>query len=191
MQNLVKPNLHLKAINANATLVNLWSGNASLVLELSMGGAAHAERGAPASLMARIECSSSELEYTLRIFDKTATHAPETLWFSSQPPLLNAMNTSEPRDGVWLDKLGGQIEAREADLGCGGHQQTCGVHLHGIGDRGATIRAGARTLTLRALDSALVSIGPMDAVPTPLRAPDPSGGVHFGLVGNMWNTNYP
>jgi len=37
----------------------------------------------------------------------------------------------------------------------------------------------------------LVSIGPSDPVPTPLVKPDISEGVHFALVGNIWNTNYP
>ncbi len=28
-------------------------------------------------------------------------------------------------------------------------------------------------------------------MPTPLRAPNVAEGVHFALVGNLWNTNYP
>ena len=46
-------------------------------------------------------------------------------------------------------------------------------------------------LRLVSLDSALVSIGTPDPVPTPLTTPNPAGGVHFALVGNTWNTNYP
>ena len=36
-----------------------------------------------------------------------------------------------------------------------------------------------------------VSIGDANPLPTPLRVPEPSHGVHHALCGNMWNTNYP
>ena len=32
---------------------------------------------------------------------------------------------------------------------------------------------------------------PTNPLPTPLRVPEPSRGVHHALCGNMWNTNYP
>ena len=41
------------------------------------------------------------------------------------------------------------------------------------------------------LDSAVISIGSAIPVPTPLQPPDIRGGLHFALVGNLWNTNYP
>ena len=102
---------------------------------------------------------------------------------------------------VLLDKLGASVDAESADLGCNGTEPggrrrlTCGVHLHGVGDGGvqAVGSAGSQTGSLRMvpLDSALTSVGTASPLPTPLVKPDTSGGVHFALVGNMWNTNYP
>ena len=80
------------------------------------------------------------------------------------------------------------------------------MHLHGVGDGGVTVVSGggsgsganvsassaaAQTIGFVSVDSVLVSVGPADPFPTPLVAPDIAGGVHFALVGNIWNTNYP
>ena len=46
-------------------------------------------------------------------------------------------------------------------------------------------------MALKSLDSMLVSVGGPLPAPTPLTVPDPRGGVHFSLVDNTWNTNYP
>ena len=50
---------------------------------------------------------------------------------------------------------------------------------------------GRRSVTAVSHDSILASVGVPSGFPTPLRAPEASGGVHFALVGNIWNTNYP
>ena len=77
------------------------------------------------------------------------------------------------------------------------HKLTCGVHLHGVGSAGVSVALPATaTLTnasmrLLPIDSALVSVGAADPVPTPLRVPSLADGIHFALVGNLWNTNYP
>eukprot|EP01047_Picozoa_sp_COSAG01_P050265 COSAG01_NODE_5063_length_4518_cov_2.220923_5_plen_298_part_01 len=119
---------------------------------------------------------------------------------------------------VEMDKLGLAVDPMAVDLsgapGCDDPEQklTCGLHLHGVGPGGVTVRAAAPAVAgtagggaaatpspsaaaaavrLVSLDSALVSIGSPEPVPTPLVAPDVSGGVHFALVGNVWNTNYP
>ena len=76
---------------------------------------------------------------------------------------------------------------------------TCGAHLHAVDDDGATYKgsalsgslggaSSAGTLQLQSVDSMLVSVGAPPAVPTPLAVPDPLQGVHFALVGNIWNT---
>lgn len=54
-----------------------------------------------------------------------------------------------------------------------------------------TLGGNSSSMRLISWDSALVSIGGVDPVPTPLVVPDVTGGVHFALVGNIWNTNYP
>ena len=75
---------------------------------------------------------------------------------------------------------------------------TCGVHLHGVEAvrveaiaKANRVAPSAGGLTITPTDSALVSIGPASPLPTPLIAPNVSEGVHFALVGNIWNTNYP
>ena len=93
---------------------------------------------------------------------------------------------------TYLSKLGRMIDAEDADLNCSGHRLTCGVHLHGVDRNGVSVSTNDnRSVDLISLDSALVSVGSANPLPTPLVVPDPSGGVHFALVGNIWNTNYP
>ena len=92
-----------------------------MLLDLTLPAAAHAQRGAPSSLQALLECGSgtdagASINYTLRWFNKTATHAPETLWLSHTPPLLAA----SPPPAVTVDKLGFALAAADADLGCDG-----------------------------------------------------------------------
>jgi len=106
----------------------------------------------------------------------------------SHVPIVLAGNGSR----VTMDKMGLPLDAADADLGCNGmHHLACGVHLHGVGDGGVAAIGAAQTINMVSLDSALVSIGPASPVPTPMVVPDVRGGVHFALVGNIWNTNYP
>ena len=168
---------------------------ARVVIKLSFDTATHTERGAPA--MAEIEhvCEMNSFNSTLRWFNKTKSHAPETIWMSNIPLVLSA---SRSQDNVvpsmLLDKMGTRLNALDVDLGCDGmNHLTCGIHLHGVGDGGVLIldnEKGTET-TLVSLDSSLVSVGIASPVPTPLVVPDIHGGVHFPLVGNIWNTNYP
>ena len=176
------------------TLANVAAGD-RILLDLTMSAAAHTTRGAPSELQALLECPAQvaagpptagedEIRYTLRWYNKTATHAPETIWFSNVPVLTPATRTT-----VHLAKLGSAVDAEDADLGCDGHRRTCGVHLHGVGDGGATLRNGLGALQMTSFDGAMVSVGGTDPVPTPLVRPDPAKGLHFPLVGNIWNTN--
>lgn len=141
-ENLVKPNLKLPAINSNATLTSAVKSNheEQIVLELAFSKQAHDERGAPASAQATLRCDAAKITYTLRLFNKTSCHAPETLWMSFRPPQLVAKGAGE-KSRVELDKIGQTVEAGEADLceGQGEKKMTCGVHLHGVGDRGVLV----------------------------------------------------
>lgn len=156
---------------------------------------AHTQRGSPSKFEARIDCTGNEIDYTLRWFNKTATHAPETFWLSHVPSILNQDEKQQNKGmqaKMFIDKLGSDIDPLESDLGCSSAKGlTCGIHLHAAGDKGVSVVRGQLKASFSALDSALVSIGSPDPVPTPLIAPDISGGIHFGLVGNIWNTNYP
>jgi len=132
-------------MSANATLLRVLAlqdhsggDNNTVFLEMSMPGDVHAERGAPLSLAVQIDCAAAEINdgstgswsmnYTLRWTNKTATHAPETLWLSSHSSLL----APDALDGasVVLSKLGQSVNALDADLGCSGERETCGVRRH-------------------------------------------------------------
>lgn len=146
------------------------------------------------------------LNFTLRWMNKTATHVPETIWLSNVPSILGSNHDSV----VTVSKLGESVKTVDADLQCNGNRETCGVHLHGFDDGGVTIHTSpsfshrtdnnknntylttsVTSMQLLSTDSQLVSIGSASPVPTPLVVPNITGGIHFALVGNIWNTNYP
>jgi hypothetical protein len=192
--------------SATAGGANARAAGDGVVLEMSISNkAAHQERGAPATFTANLTCSSSgdtshpvhTLDLDLRWHNKTASHVPETIWLSNVP-LLSATASSSV---VGVDKMGSYVDPLDADLQCDGHRLTCGVHLHGVGDGGVRVtesssssggsRGGVsspRQLQMVSMDTGLVSIGGADPVPTPLLRPNVTDGVHFAIVGNIWNT---
>ena len=214
--------------DANANAVG--GGTTTFHLTLVVANtAAHVLRGAMATAEVLVEVTEEpdeggvSLNVTLVWRNKTACHAPETVWLSSVP-------NAHARGGWTMDKLGHPINPVEADLadidpeaaadlgrrpwpgaaaeavqdgaGNAGRQgrgqatcdsigTTCGVHLHAVGHDGVRYTGGEGRLALVSLDSALLSVGEASPVPSPLHAPDPRGGIHWALVGNLWNTNYP
>lgn len=54
-------------------------------------------------------------------------------------------------------------------------------------------QAGVRWegLTLRGIDTGLISIGPPSLLDFSRTLPDPRGGVWFNLHNNVWGTNFP
>ena len=169
----------------------------------AVGATAAARASAVQELLLTTAATSTTIEYTLQMRNKTACHAPESMWFSSNPLATTS--------GEWsADMMGSQIGASEANLtgqdannphNCvGGRYEattgvTCGVHLHAVGENGVTYSesegtaaGGGGVLTLSSKDVMLVSLGVALPVPTPLLAPDMSQGVHFSLVNNIWNT---
>ena len=152
-----------------------------------------------AELAAASTAASTTISYTLLLRNKTACHGPETMWWSSRPAVGNTT-------GEWvMDKLGSSIGVSETNLtgqdptspendeGCDGFRVTCGGHMHAIGEGGISYGStpSAPVITLASPDVALISVGPALPVPTPLVVPDMAQGVHFSLVNNIWNTNYP
>jgi hypothetical protein len=89
-ENLYKPNLQLAPISANTTLVAVEASDDgdTLLLHMTMPGELHASRGGPSKLTAVLQCSPNTIEYTLRWYNKTATHAPETIWLSNKQKVL-------------------------------------------------------------------------------------------------------
>ena len=129
---LYKPGLNLKAVSSNATLVRIRTDitGDGVVLDLEFSREAHEQRGAPATAQAKLVCGSrsvagslagdssatappppplATISYTLRWFNKTATHAPETIWLSNKPlhlADLERLPASAGRGRVAMDKIG-------------------------------------------------------------------------------------
>ena len=203
--NFIKPGLSLSSISSNFTMTklltaSLGAGVTKVLVELKISTSdAHESRGAPATAEILYEIGSVQdgpgllLNMTVQWFNKTSCHAPETIWLSSRPIVGSS-------DGWVVSKMGQPINPLDADLSasnwqtrtCSPRGTTCGVHLHAVDEGGVAYTGQEGTFAVQSVDSALVSIGSARSVPTPLSAPDPKiGGVHFALVGNIWNTNYP
>jgi hypothetical protein len=196
--NLVKPLMLLDAIHSALRVEAVHAGKDEnedqdtpvvdvIVIDMAIASIkAHEQRGAPARMQARIRCdrrNAGSIDYTLMWFNKTTTHVPETIWLTNTP----ALHATK----VLLDKLGAQVDAEDVDLHCDGHAMTCGVHLHAVGDGGAAYVTDTGRLRITAVDSAVLSVGPVEGLPTPLVVPDIQGGLHWSLTNNLWNTNYP
>lgn len=183
--------MRLPSLSANASLLRTRTNQKDqILLDLAFPNAPHEERGAPSHLQALLTCpGAGNIEYSLRWFNKTSTHAPETIWVS---------NLFDGEVSMVLDKIGLPLNPLDADLGCNGERHTCGVHLHAVGDRGIEVESLGNSndtfssrLGFVALDNALVSVGSADPVPTPLRRPNANGGIHYALVGNIWVRDNP
>jgi hypothetical protein len=186
------------------------------VLHLELPTELHEEKGAPAQFRVLVEvpCAVAgggelRVNYTVLWVNKTATHLPETIWLMNAPRLQRqrqaARGSDNPgADEEWfLDKMGVLVGASEADLNPtpGGHtcahpNRACGAHLHAVlsgAYLGVQLGDGLNhSFAVLASDSALVSVGEDPGpVPVPMAPPNASAGVHFSLVGNAWNTNYP
>jgi hypothetical protein len=188
-EGLYKPGLKSPAVSSNGTVTSIKTdGTTKVVITISFLQQAHEDRGAPVEAQIEHTCGGAAgISTTVRWFNKTATHIPETIWLSNVP-----MQSTDKDVQVMLDKIGQPINAMDVDLGCDGMKHlTCGVHLHGVGDNGVLMRSTTASTRVISWDSALVSIGVASPVPTPLVAPDVSRGIHYALVGNIWNTNYP
>lgn len=213
--NFGKPNLNQTKMDAPATLIRLQyraGPTPSFLLTLAFPTQVHALRGAPASVEVLVmvnrgdSAGAATVDYTVQWRNKTACHVPETLWFSNNP--------TTPVNGSWaVDKLGSPVNPLDANLtttGIGPHlapdgangtcgatgvgpsgQLTCGVNLHAVGDGGASFTGdqGEESITIASTDVALVAVGEATPFPQVSGPPDPTKGIHFAMVGNIWNTN--
>lgn len=139
---LYKPGMKEPAISSAATLLRLRSdGHSAIILDMRFAvAAAHSDRGAPASMQARLKCGGPNepgtIEYDLRWHNKTATHIPETLWLSNVPIQLadlegqrsDGKGVASARGRVGLDKLGAVIDPLDVDLS-GGVSRVVSIHV--------------------------------------------------------------
>ena len=145
-----------------------------VTIELAFAAEAVALAGAPAEVELTFEIGDHSLDARLAWSGKHPTRLPESLWWTFQPQV------DEPAS--WrFDKLGIQVDPLTT-VARGGRW------LHGIGE--GAVADGGR-LRLSSPDAHLVALGEPLLYAFPERGPDPAGGLHLGLVNNLWGTNFP
>lgn len=206
--NFDKPGLNLTAISTNMSVFRFQNasmlhgtdntahdaGDVAFIITMAPADlAAHTARGAPGIVEVLIEAGIRDvrdravlqLNFTVQWWNKTATHAPETIWLSLLPK-------ASDRAGWTIDKLGSAVNPLDANLtstgsagegGCNPDESSCGAHLHAVGPAGATYVDTFGRATARSIDTALLSVGSANPVPTPQSAPDPRGGDPLGTFG--------
>lgn len=144
--------------------------------------------------------STSRLNITVSIFNKTSTRLPEALFYRFVPQSCS----SSPQTCV--NKLSQWISTWPIPLGAG-------THNHGVGDDGfvflpassmnsrkpagstmdrcSSWSSAGPALQVRPWDAGLVSVGTPNPFPAPIRdAPVATEGIASVLYDNIWNTNY-
>jgi len=154
--------------------------------------------GAPAELWLEVNIVSPQsISFKLSTFNKEASRLPEGLWITFAPLI-----EKDPTQWV-MDKLGSWINPFNV------HPKG-NNHLHGVwtGVKYPCLITSPSSLSssntclqdlfIRTLDAGVVSPG--GSVPTGLLnytattgslSTNSSGGWHFSLMNNIWNTNYP
>ena len=185
----------------NATLQTLKAKRnsdgsvSSVLLSADLPGLGVQQAGAPQMVETLFEFGEHGVNISLHMLNKMPTKHKETAWLSFTPPFTAGKSTLE------ISKIGSWLDPADVLPFPGSN-----MHLHAI-DQGArwTGVGGGGAFYIEPLDSALVSVGDANPAPTsakdgakPYRkspaggglTPDPSGGLHFSLVNNQWNTNY-
>jgi hypothetical protein len=153
-------------------------GSDSFVAHLTLPRTCQVQYGAPSDwfLLVHTHDGQSAVELDLSWFGKRATRLPEAVWFSFRPPVRTPQ--------AWtLDKAGAPISPLEVVPGGGRKLHAVWSGVRYAGPDGA--------LTLETLDAPLVAPGRpallrYDDHPLPL-----TGGMHFNLYNNLFDSNFP
>eukprot|EP01006_Ploeotia_vitrea_P051969 TRINITY_DN67625_c6_g1_i1.p1 TRINITY_DN67625_c6_g1~~TRINITY_DN67625_c6_g1_i1.p1 ORF type:complete len:752 (-),score=89.33 TRINITY_DN67625_c6_g1_i1:2-2257(-) len=126
--------------------------------------------------------SPSVLYYTLNTYHKTPTRILEAMWLSVDP----VVPPHWPKDLWSMDKLGTTITTADTIVDGGAK------HMHVVQDHVTFKPGGPRKMEIQPWDTGLISVGSARIFPTPTNVTaDPTGGIHFNLHNNLWDTNYP
>merc|ERR1712232_202852 len=163
-------------------LTNLWrkttsDDSESFIVRVMMPDYEHEHRGAPEFVLSRFDFTTSRIDITVQIHNKTRTHIPETAWVGFKAASANSLA---------LDKMGSWLDAEDVLFS----YDFWAPHMHAV-QSGFRYTAGAHSLTVESLDAALVSVGTMSPIPYWHKVPVASDGALVSLVNNIWNTNYP
>jgi len=154
--------------------------------ELSLAEEASEKYGAPRSVFLQYnvpgQSALSVLDLSLSWFNKTATRLPESMWVSFAPFVNQG-------DAAWeLDVMGYPVDPLDViERGT--------RFMHAVSDKGASLKDGPHTLSIRMLDSALVAPGDIRHLlrySSGNEQPDAlKGGMHANIFNNVWGTAFP
>ena len=213
--NFMKPNMidaHPVHQEVHPTLIALWYrptplaaahgaggeplGACEFAAESSVPSFVHTDYGAPEAVWMQLAVTKRHpigdkavaswvASFDVQLIGKTPTRLAEASWVSFMPDIttattgwrLNPLNTSSLIDPTDVVEHGA-------------------THLHSIGPEGSVEYHGREgRLSLRPLDTPIVSMGTLSPFPTPggntTLPARMAGGVHANVQNNIWNTNYP
>lgn len=147
----------------------LYSDERSIYILYKMDEAVTAAHGLPPVCVMRITPGKTNIEFDLSWYSKPANRAPEALWLRFDP--------KKKLRGI--SKLGHVIDPADV-LPNGGR----GLHA----TDGRVLFDG---LTVKLMDSTLVSVGSKNIYNFVSGEPDVNNGVYFNLFNNQWGTNFP
>ncbi|MBO4945741.1 MAG: DUF5054 domain-containing protein [Muribaculaceae bacterium] len=117
--------------------------------------------------------SGDKAEVTLTILDKPAVRLPEAYWFSINAPGITS---------IVAEKTGAEVDLM--DVVEKGNRQ-----MHGI-DSYIDLLTSKDKIRVHSDEAFLVNVGRGNGLDYSTSKPDISGGIHFNLSNNLWNTNF-
>jgi hypothetical protein len=149
-----------------------------LLLQLALPESAIQRFGAPRILTTEILIHDDRPEISLDVqwFEKSACRLPAACWFGFTPVTGDPQKWTIEKLGQWLSPL---------DVVLGG-----GRMMHGV-DSGVRYDGSDGSLQIESWDAAVVAPGSPALLEFNDQPPDLSGGMHFCLWNNVWNTNFP
>jgi hypothetical protein len=149
-----------------------------LLLILTLPKLAIERYGAPRHLTSEILISDDrpEISIDFQWFEKRACRLPTACWLGFAPLVDQPQAWKIEKLGDWISPLD---VARQG-----------GRMMHGV-DSGVRTEGSDGGLRIESLDAAVVAPGKRSLLEFHNRPLDLSGGMHFCLWNNVWNTNFP
>ncbi len=149
--------------------IRLYSDEKSIYVQYALDSNLVEKHGLPRRMALVITPEDEKILFDLRWFGKEANRAPEALWLY--------FNTVKPLTGI--SKLGFIIDPNDV-VSHGGR----GLHA-----TDGTLKF--EDISLKLMDSALVSVGKKNVYNFDNELPDLTNGVYLNLFNNQWGTNFP
>ena len=149
---------------------------------------AHTRFGAPATVAMLIDVVNAgsdglSIDLSLRLYNKTATRLPESMWLRFTPQDAPYEPHSTEAYNWTMSKLGSTISPLEV---CHNGSR----HLHSVESVTAASRQHGRSMHILNLDAPVVAFGSSSPFATPDTEPALEHGISYALSNNIWGTNY-